>query len=321
MAKLQGLSKQVIVSLVLLLLFLLSMAGLMIVIHWAPDQSVDELKPQWAAPPSQFIDVKGLAVHVRDEGVRDDPVPLVLIHGTSASLHTWDGWVVALKDQRRIIRMDIPAFGLTGPSADADYHSPRYAKFILDLLDVMKVERFSIAGNSLGGEISWLVAVAAPQRVDRLILVDAGGYAFKPASLPLGFRLARMPETEWIMEHTMSRRVMESSVKNVYGDPAKVSPELVDRYQAMTLRAGNRHALRQRFAQLDQGAQAASINTLKLPTLIIWGAKDRLIPVEFSRRFNQDIAGSKLVIFDQLGHVPHEEDPVATVAVVKEFLK
>ncbi|MFZ6744811.1 alpha/beta fold hydrolase [Undibacterium sp. JH2W] len=304
-----------------LCLAILCVAGLALAVFWAPDKPLDELTARWAPAPSQFITVDGISVHVRDEGVRDDPAPIVLIHGTSASLHTWEAWVAALKAQHRVISMDIPAFGLTGPRPDADYHSPAYARFMLDLLDTMKVGHFIIGGNSLGGEVAWQVAVAAPQRVERLILVDAGGYAFKPVSMPLGFRLARMQQLSWITEHTLPHHMMEASVRNVYGDPEKVTPALVERYTAMTLRAGNRHALGQRFQQTDPGAQAASIKSIRIPTLIIWGGQDRLIPPENARRFNEDIAGSKLVMFDKLGHVPHEEDPAATVAAVKEFLK
>lgn len=300
---------------------MLCLAGIALAMFWAPDKPVDELKARWAPPPSQFINVNGIAVHVRDEGRRDDPVPIVLIHGTSASLHTWEGWVAELKDQHRVISMDIPAFGLTGPRADADYRSPTYAKFILDLLDIMQVSHCVIAGNSLGGEVAWQVAVAAPQRVEHLILVDAGGYAFKAASIPLGFRIARMPELAWIGEHVLPRHLMENSVKNVYGNPDKVTPALVDRYTAMTLREGNRHALGQRFQQTSSGSHAASIKNIHVPTLIIWGGQDRLIPPAYASKFNQDIVGSKLVIFDKLGHVPHEEDPAATVAAVKDFLK
>lgn len=300
---------------------ILCLLGIALAIFWAPDQPVDELKARWAPPPSQFITVNGMSVHVRDEGKQDDPVPIILIHGTSASLHTWEAWVAELKGQHRVISMDMPAFGLTGPRADADYRSPTYARFILDLLDTMKVERCIIAGNSLGGEVAWQVAVAAPQRVERLILVDAGGYAFKSNSIPLGFRIARMPQVAWIAEHILPRRMMENSVKNVYGNPDKVTPALVDRYIAMTLREGNRHALSQRFQQASSGAHAASIKNIHVPTLIIWGGQDRLIPPEYATKFNQDIVGSKLVIFDKLGHVPHEEDPAATVASVKDFLK
>ena len=108
-------------SLFFFLLGLLVLAAVALVATWAPDKPVDELKPRWAQPPSQFIPIAGMQVHLRDEGPRDDPLPIVLIHGTSASLHTWEGWAAALRGQRRVIRFDLPGFALTGPNRQDDY--------------------------------------------------------------------------------------------------------------------------------------------------------------------------------------------------------
>ncbi|MCJ0765655.1 alpha/beta fold hydrolase [Variovorax terrae] len=305
-------------------LLLLLAAGLFfaiagIVATWAPDQPVAALKARWAPPPSQFIAVQGMQVHLRDEGPRDDPEPLVLLHGTSASLHTWDGWAAALRGQRRVIRVDLPGFALTGPQPQDDYSIDAYVRFVAALLDQLGVQRAVLAGNSLGGQIAWSFAAAQPQRVTRLVLVDAAGYDFASASVPLAFRIARLPMLAPLLEHTLPRGMVEGSVRNVYGDPAKVTPELVDLYYDMALREGNRRALGLRMRQ-RLAVHPERIATLKLPTLILWGGRDRLIPPDSARRFAQDIAGSRLVMFDDLGHVPHEEDPARTVAAVKAFL-
>ncbi len=315
-----GLLRNVMKGLLYLLLLLLAAIAVGVGLSWAPDKPVEELKARWAPSPSQFIDIGGLQVHVRDEGPRDDAVPLVLIHGTAASLHTWEGWVAALKGKHRVITIDLPGFGMTGPNAQDDYSNAVYVRFMLDVLDKLGVQKCILGGNSLGGEIAWQVAVAAPQRVDKLILVDAGGYAFKPKSVPLGFVIARIPGLNRLTEWTLPRSLMEKSVRNVYGDPSRVTPALVDRYEAMTLRQGNRHALGKRFSQLDGGASAGKISTITVPTLILWGGRDNLIPFENALHFQHDIAGSKLVKFEQLGHVPQEEDPAATVATVQTFL-
>lgn len=302
---------------------LVVLAAVAVVATWAPDKPVEELKPRWAQPPSQFIAIDGMQVHLRDEGPRDDPLPIVLIHGTSASLHTWEGWAAALRRQRRVIRFDLPGFALTGPNRQNDYSAEAYVRFVTAVMDQLGVQRFVLAGNSLGGQVAWATAVALPQRVARLVLVDASGYPLEsasvPPSLPLGFRIARMPVLRSLTQYTLPRSVVEKSVRNVYGDPSKVTPELVDLYMDMTLRAGNRQALGRR---MDQGytGEVAGLKTLAVPTLILWGGQDRLVPLEFGQRFARDIAGSKLVVFDDLGHVPHEEDPGRTVAVVKAFL-
>jgi pimeloyl-ACP methyl ester carboxylesterase len=303
---------------------LLMLTALAVPLTRAPDRAVETLVARWAPPPSDFVEVKGQLVHLRDEGPRDDPSPIVLIHGTSASLHTWEGWVGALKGQRRVIRFDLPGFGLTGPFAGQypadDYRGDALARFVIDLLDERRIERAVLAGNSLGGEVAWRVASLAPQRVDRLVLVDASGYDFEPIDLPVGFRLSRLPVVGALSEWFLPRGVVEDSVRSVYGEPSRVTSALVDRYFELTLREGNRHALRLRMQQLQMGEDVARIAALKVPTLVVWGGRDRLIPTPIAQNFTRDIAGSRLVVFPQLGHVPHEEDPAATVAVVKDFL-
>lgn len=290
----------------------------------APDRAVETLVARWAPPPSDFIDVKGQLVHFRDEGPRDDPLPVVLVHGTSASLHTWEGWVRALKSRRRVITFDLPGFGLTGPFAGQytpdDYSGDAYARFVLDLLDALKLQRVVIGGNSLGGEVAWRTAFLAPQRVAQLILVDASGPAFTPISIPLGFRIARIPVLNRISEYLLPRPLVAQGLADVYGDPSKVTPDLVDRYYELTLREGNRRALALRVQHLVAGAQSERIATLKLPTLILWGSLDKLIPPAIAREFQQQIAGSQLVMLEGLGHVPHEEDPARSVQPVLGFL-
>jgi pimeloyl-ACP methyl ester carboxylesterase len=182
-------------------------------------------------------------------------------------------------------------------------------------------QRCVLGGNSIGGRVAWETARAMPNRIDKLILVGSGGYPSISTSVPLGFRLARLPVLNRLLEVVTPRSLVEASVRNVYGDPSKVTPELVDRYFDMTVRTGNRRALGQRFAQADFGADAGRIAELKLPTLVMWGGRDRLIPPSDAERFHRDIDGSRLAIFPDLGHVPQEEDPARTAAAVTDFLQ
>jgi len=303
---------------------LLMLTALALALSRAPDRAVETLVARWAPPPSDFIEVRGQLVHLRDEGPRDDPVPIVLVHGTSASLHTWEGWVRSLKTQRRVITFDLPGFGLTGPFAGDyerdNYQGDAYVRFVLDLLDALKIDRVAIGGNSLGGEVAWRTAYAAPQRVAALILVDAAGPPFTPLSVPLGFQLARTPLLNRLAEWALPRSLVEQSVASVYGDPARVTALLVDRYFELTLREGNRRALVQLLRQRVAGEHAERIATLKVPTLIVWGGRDQLIPPAIGLQFKRQIAGSQLVVFDELGHVPQEEDPARSVIPVKIFL-
>ncbi len=301
---------------------LLASTAVGIGVSYAPDRSVASLRAEYAPPPSQFIGVDGMQVHLRDEGVRDDPLPILLLHGTSASLHTWDGWVAALAPTRRVIRIDLPGFGLTGPNPGADYSAQSYVLHVNRVLDRLGVTRAVWVGNSFGGEVAWLAAVLAPDRVGALILIDAAGYPFVPESIPLGFRLALDPNMAPIVRNLLPRFIVANSVRETYGDPDKVTDATIDLYYALALREGNRQALIDRFAQgvAAHGALSERISEIRAPTLILWGSKDRLIPPENAERFHADIAGSELTIFPGLGHIPHEEDPAATVARAMAFL-
>jgi pimeloyl-ACP methyl ester carboxylesterase len=292
-----------------------------IFMNWVPDRSLAELKPRWGGPPSIFLDIEGMPVHVRDEGPRDDKSPIVLLHGFGSSLHAWQGWAEALRDQRRVVRLDLPGFGLTGPSPEGTYGLERDMRVTFAVLDRLGIERCVLGGNSLGGAVAWRAALAHPARIEKLILVDAGGYPERSLSVPIGMRLLRLPGILWWMQNTLPRSLVEQGLRDTFGDPSRVTPEMVDRAFDLNSRAGNRRALFDRVAERRGKSPFERIRELTLPTLIIWGGRDRLIPPDAARRFHRDIAGSVLEIFDDLGHAPEEEDPVRTVAAVKRFLQ
>jgi pimeloyl-ACP methyl ester carboxylesterase len=299
---------------------LLILTAVALALSRAPDRPVETLVARWAAPPSDFADLGGQLVHYRDLGPRNDPLPIVLVHGPSASLHTWEGWMAELSKTRRVIAFDLPGFGLTGPRADGDYRRDADARFTLALLDRLQVGRFVIGGNSLGGMVSWRVATLAPERVERLILVDAAGLPDNVLSIPLGWHIARTPVVGKLAEWALPRALVTQGLVTLYGDPEKITSALVDRYFELTLREGNRAALRRRLEQFEPGADAERIATIRQPTLILWGALDRVIAPAAAREFERRIPGSRSVVFERLGHVPQEEDPAATLVPVKAFL-
>jgi pimeloyl-ACP methyl ester carboxylesterase len=302
------------------LIALIVLIGAFVAATWAPERSVADLQDRWAPAPSVFVDVGGLRVHLRDEGPREDTRPIVLLHGIPSSLHTWEGWAAALRGSRRVIRFDLAGFGLTGPSPDGIYGIDNDVRLVMTILDYLGIERCVLGGNSFGGAVSWRAALAYPSRVEGLILVDSSGYPSHSTSMPIGFLLARLPGSNWLLRHTLPRIFVEQGLRRAFGDPSKVTPELVDRYFELTQREGNRRALFERNRQRVPGTFAHHIPELKLPTLIMWGAHDRLIPPDNAEHFHHDIPGSKLIIFDDLGHVPQEEDPARTVGAVKQFL-
>ena len=311
-----------------ILLFAILATGIslttLIAVYWSFDKSVEELE-QWQLANSEFIDIDGMQVHiVRSTKCANSASvkTIVLLHGTSASLHTWQGWTEALSAEYCVVSMDLPGFGLTGPFVNktTEYTSANYASFVIEVLDKLNLDKVILAGNSLGGKIAWRMAALYPERVSKLILVNAVGYPATPKSIPIGFRLASYPALKPILRNILPRNVVKKSILSVYADDSKVDDALVDRYYDLSLRAGNRSALSDRLREFDNVEDQAQIKQLALPTLIMWGAKDDLIPVENAELFHRDIANSQLQIFDNLGHVPHEEDPVTSVAVVKAFL-
>lgn len=300
----------------------------------APDRTLTSLVPRWAPPPSQFVELtlsEGLVqiTHLRDEGPREDRLPIVLLHGTSDSLHSWDGWVKELSRTRRVLRVDLPGFGLTGPAPDDDYRMAAYTRFVRALLDQQQLRRVVLVGNSLGGEVAWMSAAALPERVAGLVLLDPAGLPFEPDALPLGFAASRFAPTAWVSQFLLPRPLVKQSVEAVFGDPTKVQPELVDRYFEITLREGNRRALGLRVRALlaERGGKPyeEAWKSLRLPVLLIWGERDRLIPPRYAQQYldlrAKDAEPARLVLLPGIGHVPHVEDPAGSLAVARPFIE
>ena len=219
-------------------------------VNYKSDLSVESLKLKYANSESEFIDIDGMLVHYRDEGDIADTVPIVLIHGTASSLHTWDECTKVWSENHRVLRFDLPAFGLTGPNADNDYSVEQYVSFVNTFLEKKGVNRCYIAGNSLGGMITWEFALKYPEKVKKIILVDAAGYSFDTSkSGTLAFKIGKIPVLKNLLKYLMLRSVVEKSVKTAYFDESKVTDKIVDRYMDFALREGNRKAL---VARLNQ---------------------------------------------------------------------
>lgn len=307
----------------LFLLLLVTVSGVYGYLQFAfsePDRPVEALTERWAKAPSQFLSLSSMQVHYRDEGPKGDPLPIILVHGTSASLHTWNGWAEVLSDHHRVIRFDMPGFGLTGPHPQSKYRIEDYAETLVKLMDAMGIDSAIVAGNSLGGYVAWSAAVLYPARLAKLVLVDSSGYPFESDSVPIAFRIFSSPILKFLFENIMPRSVVKSSLENVYGNPDKITEDLVDRYFELSTREGNRDALAKRFVETKAGQLADRISELTQETLIIWGEKDHFIPISNGHRFHREIPNSQYISFSDLGHVPHEEAPLATAQAVEKFL-
>jgi pimeloyl-ACP methyl ester carboxylesterase len=283
------------------------------------DISLEELKKEYANEQSEFVEVNGMQVHYRDEGTG---FPIVLMHGTAASLHTYDAWTKQLSKDYRVIRLDLPAFGLTGPNKNAEYSIESYTKFLSQFLEKIKVAKFYLAGNSLGGNIAWNYAAEYPEKVRKLILIDASGLpTFIPQ--PSIFKMAKTPILNSLFLYITPRFIIRKNIEQVYANKLKVTDALVTRYHKMSLRTGNRKAFIDR-AKTDfnvaEKVNLVKLKSVKTTTLLIWGAKDTWIPLGNGKRMDSILPNSKLVILENSGHVPMEENPKESLEFLKSFL-
>lgn len=291
---------------------------LLLLFHKA-EVPVEQLKLKYAVPPSQFDTLRGMNVHFRDEGPVSDSTPLVLLHGTSSSLLTWDACAKEWSKTRRVIRMDLPGFAITGPDPDNNYSIEGYVAFVHEFLKKRGVRSCYLAGNSLGGQIAYAYAAYYPKEVSKLILIDPAGYPILNAKGSLGFTLARIPVINQLLTMITPTSVVRKSVEDVYGDKALVSDSLVSLYEDMLLREGNRRALIKRFkyAQPDTNL----VKKVQAPTMVIWGEKDYLIPIDNAYKFQRDLINDTLVILKDLGHIPMEESPEKVISAVNFFIR
>lgn len=307
-------------SIIKLLVLLLGVLLVLGVIFYQADQPDSVIYKKYARPSSVQIPLMGMQVHLSDEGNPSDTTPLLFIHGTSSSLLTWEGSTELLKKDYRIIRFDLPGFGLTGPNRDGIYSAAYNNQFIDSLLDVLQLNRVIIAGNSLGGSIAWQYALHRPERVKGLILVDAAGIApLRKMKGAIGFKVAQIPVLNKLMSVITPRFLIKKSLEDAYGNPQKITDSLVNQYFDMVTREGNRRALVERIRTGWGFTDSSVLKNIGCPTLILWGRKDNLIPVENAGVFRRQIANSQLHIWEELGHVPMEEDPVQFSSEVKKW--
>ena len=308
-----------ILKIILSLIVLLIVAVIIMFSH--RDIPLDDLKIKYANSNSSFVAVNKMDVHFRDEGVQTDTIPILLIHGTGASLHTFNSWSDRLKKSNRVIRVDLPAYGLTGPFPDENYTMANYTAFLKDFLTALNIKQCVLAGNSLGGAIAWNFTLEQPSMVTKLILIDAAGYPIASKSVPIAFSLAKIPIINKLLTFITPRFLVRASVENVYFDSSKVTDLVVERYFNLTLRSGNRKAFVDRLQIPKDTNTYKNINYIQQPTLILWGAEDLLIPVENAYKFQEDLPNNTLVILENTGHTPMEESPLESLAPVISFLK
>lgn len=281
---------------------------------------LDKLKAKYADSESEIIQIDDMNIHYKDEG--QGPV-LILLHGVCASLHTWDGWVDRLKGKYRILRLDIPGFGLTGPPPDPSLNTKDGAVSLFEkVVDELKLEKFYLAGNSLGGYISWNYALKHPEKVEKLILIDSVGF---PQPLPGVIAFASNPLIRPFARYVFPRFLVDGAVQEVYGDQSKVTEKLKDRYFELAMREGNKGGSVDVFTEFRRMCNnedlSAGIKDIKPPTLVMWGTKDIWTPFDTSfPKWKQELPTAKFIQYEGAGHTPMEELPDETARDADLFL-
>lgn len=281
----------------------------------------ETLVAKYGTAPSQFITLpSGAKAHYRDQGNKAG-APLVLLHGSNSSLHAWEPWVKILGDQFRIISVDLPAHGLTGPTPAQDYSIKGMADFVDEFTTALQLSHFAIGGNSMGGTVTARFAIDYPQKASQVILVDGGGIPSKVKSDPgIGFTLVRIPVVRNLLRFVPLRPVYEDGLKQAFADDSFVTPEMVDRYWQLNNGPAMRDATAKRFSIEWDTYNADNAGKITAPTLILWGELDALIGVDAGEALDAAIPNSKLVVYKGVGHLPMEESPVQSAADVRAFL-
>jgi pimeloyl-ACP methyl ester carboxylesterase len=290
---------------------------IVIAIYWKNDIDLNELKDKYAYPSSSFISIDGINVHYRDVGKGE---AILLIHGTGASLHTWEKWIDILSPGYRVISFDLPGFGLTGPDPNHNYQISRYTVILDSLMVKLKVDSFHIAGNSLGGLVAWRYTTQFPQKILTLNLIDAAGLPQPGKKPPFIFQLAKLPVLSTLMQKVTPKSIIKNSMLDVYKNDQLVTEKLIDRYFELSLREGNRTAFVKRMSQLNEKLDINDLKRITAPVLIQWGKDDRWIPLAKGYEFKKIIPKAELKIYNS-GHVPMEENPMETVEDYMIFLK
>lgn len=280
-----------------------------------------ELRQKHVLASSTFVSCMGLEVHVSIEGSGPD---VVMIHGFAASLHTWTDVCATLSKQFRVIRFDLPPFGLTGPALDAEGRVQKmdvafYQRFVDAMLEILDIKKCVMVGNSFGGFLSWDQAQRHPDRVRGLILSDAVGYE---QSLPIYIKLFTFKPIAWLTRYTVPAFLLRMAVRDVYGDKRRLKGAVLDRYLELFMHKPNRSAVGHMVGVFTEGELGPErISSIACKTLIVWGSEDRWVSIEMAARFNRDIANSESRIYRGVGHIPMEESPDRFAADCISFIE
>lgn len=276
-----------------------------------------------ADPDSQFVEINGLDIHVKSFG--DGEPAFVLLHGFGASLYSWNSVVGTLSEWGKVIAYDRPAFGLTERPLKWDgqnpYSSEAQIELVLGLLDHYNLQKAILVGNSAGGTIAMQFALAYPERVSALILVDPAVYG--QAGGPKWIRsILSIPQIDHLGP-LFVRKLLENGsnlVESAWNDPSNITTETITLYKKPLLVDNWDRALWEFTLASKSSNLENELDQFLMPILVITGDNDQIVPTNDSIRLSQALPNAKLVIIKQAGHVPHEEKPKDFLNAVQEFV-
>ena len=290
----------------LVVVFFVLMAVAMVV-FFMPSMLIsrDIARKQFSEPTSRFLNWRGAEVHFVVEG--HGPA-VVMIHGYGGSCKNFDKLAVALKDSFRVIRVDVPGFGLSDmpPMGEHPDYLNMYSDYIRFVLDTLHIKSACLMGNSMGGGIAWLTAAKYPKRVKKLVLLASAGY--DAANVAAKLTMVKYKSFGRLLEKGVPEFVSRNRAYYMYADPTKMEPEVWELNNQILNREGNIASMLE-LARAQQFPDTNLIKDIKCPTLIIWGKQDCVIPVEHADRFHRDITNSSVIVYDTCGHVPMMECP------------
>ena len=307
----------------------LAIAVAVLAVGWLALKRADipyaDLEASYANEASQFVTLEDdVRVHFRDEGLIDGPT-IVLVHGFSASLHTWEGWVSDLKKDHRVISLDLPAHGLTRIPADYPVNMESYVKVIHGLTDMLGAEPFVLAGSSMGGNATWEFALAHPEKTKAIVLVGASGWPETDAQQsndPFIFKLLSNSFARAVLKDLDMTMLIRSGLRDSFADESFVTDEMVKRYTILSRAPDRRAAILKMMTDRDARRDATPelMAQIGAPALVIHGDQDNLVPVEGGRKFGETIEGAEVVIYENVGHLPQEEATEQSLTDLRAFL-
>jgi len=292
-----------------------------------PDIPYATLEAKYASPTSRYVELSnGVRVHYRDQGRRDGPV-LVMVHGFSANLETWEPWVQRLGGDYRIISLDLPGHGLT--RAPEGFTLPRSG--FVDIVDQttrkLGAEKFVLIGNSMGGGVTWNYALAHPDRVQGIVLVDAAGWPREGDAKddgPVAFKILRHPVGRFLVKDLDASAMTKAGLRDAFEPQPDLATEaMATRYVEMARAPGHKDiilGLMSSFAS-DDAASKEKLSKIAVPTLVLHGDTDKLIPVAAARKFGDAIPGSTVIIYEKTGHIPMEQVADKSAADLAAWLR